>query len=185
MSDYWQYSFPPFFTIQPNTETMRLQMDAWTEIILDYCKRERIFSLNIGDCLRKAPFRNDAINRSLTEESLVTILFEMAKRGRIEWVRPERTEKKHKNADSSSHEQECLVYWMKPEEWAAKVEKWVNANSVSNSICTFYEITSDERADPSLRGLDERVLLKALKILEDKGKAVIMKEDNSYGVKFL
>ena len=186
MSDYWQYSFPPFFTIQPNTETRRLQMDAWTEIILDYCRRNRIFSLNIGDCLTKAPFRNDAISRSLTEESLLTILQEMAKRGRIEWVRPEGTsEKKNKNTDGGNRQQECLVFWLKPDEWASTVEKWVDAKSMANTICTFYEITDDERADSSLKGLDERILLKALKILEDKGKATIMKMDNSYGVKFL
>ena len=186
MSDYWQYSFPPFFTIQPNTETRRLQMDAWCEIILDYCRRKRIFTLNIGDSLMKAPFRNDSISRNLTEESLIAILNEMAKRGRIEWIRSESGDgKKKQAADQIDSNHSCLVYWLKPEEWATTVQQWVDAKAVSNTVCTFYEITSDDRSDPALKGLDERILLKALHLLEDKGKATVMKLDDSYGVKFL
>lgn len=182
MSDYWQYSFPPFFTIQPNTETRRLQMDAWCEIILDYCRRHRVFTLNVAESLTRPPFRNDAISRSLNEASLQTILNEMAKRGRIEWIRPDGERKKNTENEGTNA---CLVYWLKADEWAATVERWVDAKAMTNTICTFYEITDDDRADPSLKGLDERILLKALRILEEKGKATVMKLDEAYGVKFL
>lgn len=187
MTDFWQYNFPPFFTIQPNDETRRLQMDAWCDLILDHCRRNRIFSLNIGECLTRAPFRNDSISRSLSEESLVTILADMVKRGRAEWVRSEsesRTSKK-KDKDENGENSNCLIYWLKPDEWAKVVQKSVDSKALSGTICTFYELTEDDRADEVLRGLDERILLKALRVLEQQAKCTVMKMDNSYGVKFV
>ncbi|KAI2800542.1 hypothetical protein RDWZM_009110 [Blomia tropicalis] len=184
MSNYWQYEFPPFFTIQPNDETRRLQMDAWCEIILDHCRRNRQFVLNIGESLTTPPFRNNSIDRALTEESLITILNDMMKRGRIEWIHNnESTEKKKK--DSEPVGTSCLVYWNKPEEWAEIIHNWAVSKGYSNTVCTFYEIVDDDNSDESLSGLDQRILLKSCQLLERDGKATVMKLDNSFGVKFL
>src|SRR5699024_6341661 len=103
------------------------------------------------------------------------------------WIRPEGETggKKKASADQQmDSNSSCLVYWLKPEEWASTVEQWVEAKAISGTICTFYEITEDDRSDATLKGLDERILLKALRILEEKGKATVMQLDNSYGVKF-
>ena len=194
MSDFWQYQFPPFFTIQPNIETRRLQLDAWNEIILDHCRRNRIFVLNVGNALTRPPFRNDSIDRALNEEALFTILTDMEKRGRIEWIHSdaasnsESTKSKLSKAKVEHSDQKansCLVYWNKPEEWAATIRRWVDANGLVGSVCTFYEITDDDRADAALKKLDERMLLRACQLLEREGRASVMKMDNSYGVKFL
>ncbi|CAG5100182.1 Similar to Vps25: Vacuolar protein-sorting-associated protein 25 (Drosophila melanogaster) [Cotesia congregata] len=32
----WQYSFPPFFTLQPHAETKEKQLSAWTSLVLNY-----------------------------------------------------------------------------------------------------------------------------------------------------
>lgn len=173
MTDYWQYSFPPFFTIQPNDETRRLQMDAWCAIIMDHCRKNKIYDLNISESLGQAPFRNDEINRSLTEESLHTILEEIVNRGRAEWI----------NVDDTK---QCLIYWLKVEEWADVIKKWVEDKALNGTMCTLYEITGDEdRCSPQLLGLDERILIKALKYMEKEGKAVLVEMDDSFGVKFL
>ena len=34
----WQYSFPPFFSIQPNLDTRGKQIDAWKNLVLSYYK---------------------------------------------------------------------------------------------------------------------------------------------------
>lgn len=148
-------------------------MDAWCEILLDHCAKNRIFVLNVGECLKQTPFRNDSISRSLTEESLITILKEMEKRNRIDWIK------------TDSEYSSCLVYWLKVEEWAEMVMRWVEAKAMNNTICTFYEIIGDDASSDDLRGLDERILVKAIGCLEQDGKAVLMEMDNSYGVKFL
>lgn len=174
MSDYWQYDFPPFFTIQPNDETRRLQMDVWCAIIMDYCRRNKLYELNISESLGRPPFRNDKIGRNLTEESLRIILDEMVKRGRAEWL----------NVDGQT--KQCLIYWLRIDEWADIIKQWVEDKGLNGTMCTLYEITQDEdRSDQQLFALDERILMKALRFLEKDGKAVLVHIDDSYGVKFL
>lgn len=180
MTDCWQYNFPPFFTIQPNDETRKRQMNAWCDIIVDHCAKNRIFVLNVGDCLKQQPFRNDSINRCLPEDGLIQILKEMETRDRIEWIHSDSKGKYSVGSESS-----CLVYWLKVEEWASMLMRWVQSNGLNNTICTFYEIVDDERSSPDFAGLDERILLKCVKYLEHNGDAVLMKMDDSYGVKFL
>ena len=33
----WQYSFPPFFTLQPHKDTRDKQIEAWRHLVLNYC----------------------------------------------------------------------------------------------------------------------------------------------------
>ena len=33
----WQYSFPPFFTLQPHRDPRTKQMEAWRHLVLNYC----------------------------------------------------------------------------------------------------------------------------------------------------
>ncbi|KAF7488127.1 Vacuolar protein-sorting-associated protein 25 [Sarcoptes scabiei] len=173
MSDYWQYNFPPFFTIQPNDETRKLQMDAWCAIIMDHCRKNKIYELNISESLNAPPFRNDSIDRCLTEESLKSILDAIAERGRLEWI----------DVDGVK---QCLIYWYKIEEWANIISKWVEERALNGTMCTLYEINGDDdRSSPELLGLDDRILLKALKHLEREGKAAVVEIDDSFGVKFL
>lgn len=182
MSDYWQYNFPPFFTIQPNEDTRRLQLEAWNEIVLDHCRRHRIFVLNTSEVLQVAPFKNDSINRRLSAQALETILKYMASKGRIDWIKDELTVSKVANTSKSI----CLVYWRKPEEWASIILKWVDSKALKGTICTLNDITGDEQSSsPDLLGLEEKILMKALFALEQQGRAAIIKVDGSFGVKFL
>ena len=34
----WQYSFPPFFTLQPHKDTRDKQIEAWRHLVLNYCQ---------------------------------------------------------------------------------------------------------------------------------------------------
>ncbi|XP_066144069.1 vacuolar protein-sorting-associated protein 25 isoform X2 [Euwallacea fornicatus] len=42
----WQYNFPPFFTLQPHPETRSKQVQAWKALILDYCKRCKLYLID-------------------------------------------------------------------------------------------------------------------------------------------
>lgn len=189
MTHCWHYDFPPFFTIQPNDDTRRVQLDAWCDVILGHCAEKKMYTLNISEVIKHPPFVNDKIDRRLSPADLVAILKDMEKKGRIEWIRAGDRSKDRKsgNKDSAASDEPttCLVYWLKPDEWAQLVTKWVDAKGIQGTMCTLYEIINDEVTGGELFGLDERILLKALQVLQAQQKAVLVKTDNTYGVKFL
>ena len=64
----WQYSFPPFFTLQPHAETRAKQLSAWRSLVLDYCQHGGIAAVEVADLARSPLFRNDAIGRRLDDK---------------------------------------------------------------------------------------------------------------------
>ena len=64
----WQYSFPPFFTLQPHAETRAKQLSAWRSLVLDYCQHGGIAAVDVADLARSPLFRNDAIGRRLDDK---------------------------------------------------------------------------------------------------------------------
>ena len=60
------YSFPPFFTRQPNAETNARRVQMWKDLILDYCRHHRQFVLSVREAVATSPlFGNAAIARRL------------------------------------------------------------------------------------------------------------------------
>lgn len=173
MTDFaypWEYNFPPFFTIQPNLETRKAQLESWRSLILDYCQHHNIHQLHLRDCLNKPPFHNESINRRLTPESLKIIIDSLVEKKFAEWLNKE----------------SCLVYSRPPSQWAKIISDYVKEKSIQNTVLTFYEILEgDSTEGREFHRLDETIFLKALKILEKEGKAVIIEMDGHRGVKFV
>jgi len=167
----WQYSFPPFFTLQPNSDTRKKQLEAWKSLILNYHKTNKIYTLDVTESQEGELFNNTQINRKLPIDAIYTILDELQQRGNIEWL--------------DKGKKRCYIYWRTPEEWGQQIYKWAVNNGMTNSVCTFYEITQgDDTSEEEFHGLDEGVLTRALKALEGEKKAEIMDFDGSSGVKF-
>ena len=61
----WQYDFPPFFTIQPNTDTRRKQLDAWCDLVLAYHRTTKSYLLDVNEALSSPLFYNSKINSIL------------------------------------------------------------------------------------------------------------------------
>ncbi|CAK7200036.1 hypothetical protein SEUCBS139899_002724 [Sporothrix eucalyptigena] len=58
------HNYPPMFTLQPNLNTRRAQLDKWSSLVLAYCRHYRIFRLAVaqatsGDPLAPGPVRVD------------------------------------------------------------------------------------------------------------------------------
>lgn len=169
----WEYEFPPFFTIQPNLEVQRVQLEAWRSLILDFCQHHNIHKLHLRDWLNKPPFHNEAINRKLDLNSFRYIIDSMVERKFAEWV------------DAKSKES-CLVYSRPPDQWAQVIYDYVRDKSAHNTILTFYELLEgDSTSNYEFHKLDELIFLKALKILEKAGKCAVIEMDGSKGVKFV
>lgn len=59
------YSFPPFFTRQPNAQTYAAQKAAWTNLILGYYRSKRLWRIDVNqETTEKVPiFSNKQIQR--------------------------------------------------------------------------------------------------------------------------
>lgn len=169
----WEYQFPPFFTIQPNLETRKAQLESWRSLILDFCQHHGIHQLHIRDWLNKPPFCNETIDRRLSLESIKIIVNSLVEKKFAEWVR-------------GKDQETCIIYSRPPDGWAQIIYDYVKENSLHNTILTFYELLEgDSTKGREFHQLDEVVFLKALKILEKSGKAAIIEMDGIKGVKFV
>ncbi|KAH8277685.1 hypothetical protein KR018_003551 [Drosophila ironensis] len=173
MTDFqwpWEYSFPPFFTLQPHEETRRQQLKVWTELFLRYLKHTNRFAISVNDQISPL-LHNEALNRRLAPEFVLAILGELERSGHA--------------SPLDKRRQEWQVHWHTLEEYAGMVYEWIQATGQANSICTLYEIASGEgSAQQDFHDVDEAVLLGALKLLEEKGKCELIEMDGSHGVKF-
>jgi ESCRT-II complex subunit VPS25 len=131
------YSFPPFFTRQPNPLTRSSQFASWSSHILSYCRHHHIFSLTPVDAVSMPLFSNAALGRSLSLQDAREILSWMASEAggqRIEWV----------GAAKGKTSERCWVYWRRPEEWAGLIEAWVEGTGQKGTVLTLYELAEGD-----------------------------------------
>ncbi|KAI6706740.1 vacuolar protein sorting-associated protein 25 [Syzygium oleosum] len=165
------FNYPPYFTLQPVRDTREKQVQLWKELILDYCKTQKIFVIGLEE---EFPlFSNPAIERSLTHEARQAFLAAIVSEGRAEWL-----DKGHRK---------CLILWHRVQDWADIILNFVKDNGLEDSVMTVEEIRSGpESRGTDLQGVDRIILMRALKLLEHKGKLAIFKGTSAddEGIKF-
>ncbi|XP_063239127.1 vacuolar protein-sorting-associated protein 25 [Bacillus rossius redtenbacheri] len=167
----WQYSFPPFFTIQPHAETRAKQIQAWRSLVLDYHRSVKQSVLDVREAERSPLFNNTAINRQLPRDGILAVLEDLAKT---------------KNAEPlDKSKNRWYVYWHTLEEWGDAVYEWARGAGLLNAVCTLFELTQgDDTSGQEFHGLDSEVMVKALTTLANKNKAELIMFDDNQGVKF-
>ncbi|KAJ8494033.1 hypothetical protein OPV22_015754 [Ensete ventricosum] len=155
------FNYPPYFTLQPVRETREKQVQLWKELILDYCRSQKIFVISLEEDFPL--FSNPVIERSLSHEARQLFLAALVNEGRAEWI-----DKSHRK---------CLILWLRIQDWADYILNFVKENGFEDSVMTIEDLRSGiETRGTELAGIDRGVLLRALKLLEQKGKAAIFKE---------
>ncbi|KAK3885841.1 hypothetical protein Pcinc_009968 [Petrolisthes cinctipes] len=168
----WQYSFPPFFTLQPNADVRKTQLDAWCSLVLGWARKNNVGQIDVTGATSMVVFRNDSISRALPADGIRVVLDELAKRGNLEW-----TDKTKRRG---------YIFWRSVREWGQQIYQWAQDTSRMNTVCTLFEINQgDETAGQEFHGLDGDILIKALRALEVAGKAELMDFGDNQGVKFL
>jgi ESCRT-II complex subunit VPS25 len=165
------FNYPPYFTLQPVKDTREKQIQLWKDLILDYCRSEKIFVIQLEDDFPL--FANPAIERSLTYEARAAFVSGLVADGRAEWM-----DKSHRK---------CLVLWHRIQDWSELILHFVKENGLEDSVMTIEEIrTGIESRGTELHGMDKTILMRALKLLEQKGKLAIFKGTSAddEGVKF-
>jgi len=177
------YSFPPFFTLQPNLTTLARQLALWSTLIQSYCAHNHVFRLSLSTAASSPLFNNAAINRKLDIISIRRVLdYMISAEGdrRAEWV-PTGKKRDVGNEGKSS----AWIYWKRPEEWADVIHEWVDSTGQKGSVLTIYELReSDAVQSQDWVGMDEEMFRKCLDALVRRGKAQVFGTDDGAGVKF-
>ncbi|KAF7033926.1 hypothetical protein CFC21_044991 [Triticum aestivum] len=163
------FNYPPYFTLQPVRETREKQVQLWKELILDYCRSQKMYIISLEEDFQL--FSNPKIERSLSYEAKEAFLAALVSEGRAEWI-----DKGHKK---------CLILWLRIQDWANYILDFVKETGLE--VTTIEDIRSGiETHGTELAGIDRGVLMRALRLLEQKGKAVIFKGTSAddEGVKF-
>lgn len=167
----WQYSFPPFFTLQPHPETRAKQVQAWKTLILEYCKKSKLYVVDVREANNIPLFNNSSINRKLDHSVIVSILSELQKTGNAAPI------------DKARNRWE--IYWHTLEEWATLIYDYISTRGLQNSILTLYELSQgDDVQEESFFGIHNDVLIKVLQVLERDRKCELILSDDDQGVKF-
>ena len=154
-----------------NLETQKQQMTAWSQLVLDYLKARKQSVLDIREAQQSPLFRNTAINRQLPLEGILLVMEDLSKTGHAE------------PADKSRNR--WYIYWEPLDELGTAIYRWASNNGFLGTVCTFYELTEgDNTTNEIFYGLDQEVLVKALKKLELKKKAEVIMFNDNQGVKF-
>ena len=183
----WQYNFPPFFTLQPNEDTKRKQFDAWCDLIVNYCKVNKVFEINAQEAHNIELFHNKKIDRKCTGELIMMILTELVKRNRAEWIQDEETRPARGSKNLTNQARKCIVLWYTLDEWAKFIYDYIDRKSLQNNVCTFYELTeSKDVRNEKFYKIDLNLFRKCLNVLNKQRKAEVFQLDNNgeFGVKF-
>ena len=170
------YSFPPFFTPQPNAQTRSAQLSKWSSLIQSYCRHHRIYKLLLSDALESPLFNNEKLKRRLSAQDAKAVIDHMAgEEGdhRAEWIGP------------AIERAAAWIWWRKPEELAGLLESWVDETGQKGTVLTLYELVEGEATEgQEFHGLDMEVLRKSLGPLVKKGRAQVFGGEGQEGVKF-
>ncbi|KAG5298308.1 DUF852 domain-containing protein [Histoplasma ohiense] len=172
------YSFPPFFTLQPNTTTRLSQFQKWSALIQAWCRHHRLYRLSLIDAIDSPLFHNADIHKRFSLADARTVVDWMV-RGegggrRAEWVGGE-----------SGGKAVAWIWWRTPEEWASVLADWVEETAQKNTVLTLYELMEGEATvSQEFHGMDPDVLSKSLNVLVKRGKAQVFGNEDSQGVKF-
>lgn len=165
----WQHEFPPFFTIQPNATTRKIQLSVWSKLALKYHKTNKKYTLDVNEAMESPLFSNQKINRSLSTEGIIIVLEALMETGNAQPVDKSKTR--------------WLIFWHNPTEWGDIIYSWAEDNGQIDNVCTFYELQTSTNTE--FNGMPNEVLIKVLKTLEKRGCAELILDEDCTGVKFL
>ncbi|KAK8885576.1 Vacuolar protein-sorting-associated protein 25 [Tritrichomonas musculus] len=178
------HDFPPFYTFQEDShEASRIQVSAWTDIIMKYKKSQKKDTLDLDKELDSDLFNNKAIKRKMSMDDAIKIVSIMVDSQNAEYIDP-------------SNKKKVKLITRKPGEWAEIIFRWATEKSLRNTVITFYEIAEgDDSADQPFYKIDYKELYEAAKVLEKNKRAKIMKSSEiqssgkedyvQYGLKIL
>ncbi|KAI5310781.1 hypothetical protein KEM55_002142 [Ascosphaera atra] len=167
------YSFPPFFSPQPNAHTRLSQLRKWSSLIQAYCRHYRIYRLTLANAVETSLFQNKELQKRISLAEARKI---------IDWMASAEGEKRAEWIDGTKAT--AYIWWRRPEEWAEVISDWVELTGQRNTVLTLYELVEGEATlSQEFHGMEQPVMQAALNILVKRGKAQVFGSDDQQGVK--
>lgn len=201
------YDFPPFFTIQPNSNTYQSQLEQWKDIILTYCKTNKISALSMSG--KPLDSEDDESEEFMSLDDDLEGVVPMNRNNKNEDFSIFRNDKIKRYAsnefilkiyeylieenvgewiDSKKKQNSGIfILWNSIDEWAQILYDWIDNTGQQGKILTIYEIRKgDLSLNQEFYNINYQLLIRIIERLVKQGKASLMKdEDNSIvGVKF-
>ncbi|OAF64465.1 ESCRT-II complex subunit VPS25 [Intoshia linei] len=124
------YNFPPFFTLQVTENSKLIQLQMWTNLIIQYCRQNKLFKINFkSNSDSEFPlFNNPNINRTAGDNLISAIRKTMENSDRI------------LKCDGKD-----FVLWNTITEWVDIFINWARETLPSGGIYTVHELLCDEK----------------------------------------
>ncbi|KAM0055882.1 putative ESCRT-II complex, Vps25 subunit, winged helix-like DNA-binding domain superfamily [Helianthus debilis subsp. tardiflorus] len=127
-------NYPPYFTLQPMRETQQKQIQLWKELIINYCRMQKIFIIGLEEDFPL--FSNPAIERSLNYDARAAFLSAL--------VSDEWTDNGHRR---------CLILWHRIQEWADIILRFVS--NAATTLCCSLQVVKDNGLEESVMTVEE------------------------------
>lgn len=161
--------FPPFYTIQPNTDSRSKQLGLWRDYIVHWAKQEKKSSMALAEF---PLFENKKIGRKLDLPGRQTVVQYMIDSGNGEW-------------EDSQVKLRCTIFFKKIDDWAGSIYKWVSSKGMLDDPFTCYEIRCGEDQEMAeFYNMDELTFNKAIALLVEDGRAKTFHRNGEAGVTF-
>lgn len=121
--DFW--SFKPFFTLQPVSETREKQLNCWSSLILSYCTFNNVNRLDPNSFIY---FKNSALGRELSPDGITAVINKLIQSGNAEW-------------EDSSHTGLRIIL-KSPESFAGDIYSWLVGSLYLNIYIFVYDHTT-------------------------------------------
>jgi ESCRT-II complex subunit VPS25 len=168
------FDWPFFFTIQKHAETRMKQLSMWADLILNFCKENKIWRLSKSQFFNYLG-KNTKVNRKLSNDA-VNLIFDFF------------VQKQLGMYINISNKDEIFVLWKSITEWEEFIYSAAAKHHRIETIETLEYIANDEdNMSEEFYGIDKDLLVLILQKLEKNKKCMLLVDDNNryVGVKFL
>lgn len=160
------YSWPFFFTLQKHSETRRKQLSMWAELILKFCKDNKVWRLSKSVFYENLG-KNPKINRRISLDSIDIIFASMVQKQSAMYV-------------TQNNRDEVFILWKTLNEW----EEFLYSSAVTRhsigKLETLQGISQDDEYEKEeFYQIDRDLLVLILQSLEKKGKCFLVTEKDS------
>ncbi|EWC48347.1 hypothetical protein DRE_02116 [Drechslerella stenobrocha 248] len=164
------YSFPPFFTRQPNAASWSSQLAQWRAFVLAYCRAHKLWRLNLVDALASPLFTNKDINRHLPLPTIREVVDDLAATANAEWTSPDKSA--------------AYIYWRTPDDFATQIYTYLDDTAQKGTVLTLLELTDgDDTTSQEWYGMEQPMLERCLAVLVKRGVAQVFSVGDDKGVK--
>ena len=154
------YSWPFFFTLQKHSETRKKQLLMWTELILNFCKDNKVWRLSKSIFYENLG-KNPKINRKISLDSIETIFAFMIEKKNAMYVKP-------------NSKDEIFVLWKTVAEWEEFIhQSAVNRHSIEKLETLEYITHDEDNKNEEYYQMDSELLIMILQHLEAAGKCTV------------